>query len=504
MFLIKKIFGFSVNRKISAISLLIIFIVGIGLLLALTRYTIPFYDDFGYGKYAKANMSEPWDIPGAVKGAADGTHTMWYAWQGTYTSIFMMNMMPGIYGENLYFLGPVFLILIFVASIFTLVHVIAKDVFDANRWDILSLQCLTAGLAVLYVHSAHQGFYWYNSGVHYTAMHSFLILLTACLIRILTSKSTYEKSVLMVATILLGVVIGGANYVTALQCGLVMASLVAIAIILKRKSVLFFIPSIAAYGISFYYSIIAPGNNVRAACFWYVEKSVPKAIIGSFTEAVKLCKEFSNWKTMLVLILIIPVAWRIVKETQYVFRWWVMVLLMIWSVCFVASGFTSSLYSTGEVVLARVINVIKFDYHLVLVANEVYVIGFAYQLIRKKSKNAEKNILLKWKSGVAWPLIILWVGAYFFFYTNEVDPIGSYSVFGAHYYLTTGQAEEFYEQYKERVEILNNDSITDVVFEPYTVRPWFLINMDISTDAGAEPNVALAQYYGKNSVRISD
>ena len=139
-----------------------------------------------------------------------------------------------------------------------------------------------------------------------------------------------------------------------------------------------------------------------------------------------------------------------------------------------------------------------------LALNVVYVVGFIYQLVQKKSKNKEKNLLLKWKGGFAWPLIIAWVGAFFFFYTNEVNPIGNYTVFGAAYYLANGTAEQFYDEYEQRLEILKDDSIKDVVFEPYKARPWFLINKDIGTDPSDEENVFLAKYYNKNSVCVKE
>ena len=39
-----------------------------------------------------------------------------------------------------------------------------------------------------------------------------------------------------------------------------------------------------------------------------------------------------------------------------------------------------------------------------------------------------------------------------------------------------------------------------VVFEPYSVRPWFLIWKDISGDPMAEENQSIKAYYGKTSV----
>ena len=511
---IKKIIGWSFRDKVSAIAFTVILLIGLGFLLALTRYTIPYYDDYEYARMAKNSMSSSHDIIGAIGGAAQETKYMWYAWQGTHSSIFFMGLMPAIWGEQCYWMGPAFLILILAISVFVLTGVVARDVLKADRWNTLSLQSLSAGMVILYIYAAAQAFYWYNSGVHYTAMHSFMLLFVACIVHILYEKKLKWKIVLSVAATVLGVIVGGSNFVTALQTGLIFASVAVIGLIVKKKAekklLLYYVPALIAYAISFYYNVSAPGNNVREANFWYVEHSATKSVIGSFKEAFRMCKDFSNWKTMLILVLLVPVIWRIVRNTKYVFRWWIMLLIMGWTVCFIAAGFTPSLYATGEIVLARVINVIKIDYHLLLIVNEVYVLGFIFQLIKgvadQKAEAGRKTVnpLAKWKGGMVWPVIIVWMAAFFFFYTNEIDPIGSYSVFGACYYIFEGQAAEFHEQYEKRIEVLKNSDETDIVFEPYTVRPWFLINSDISTDPEAEQNVAMAKYYGKNSVRLKE
>jgi len=501
---IKKIITWSMNEKIRAIFYLLILLAGMGSLIALARYSIPFYDDYEYGNNARACMSSQYDLIGAIKGAANGVKAIWYSWQGTHASAFFMCLVPSIFGEQYYFLGPIFLILVLAVSVFIFTKVVAQDVLQAGKWNSLALQCLTTGMVLLYIHSANQAFYWYNGGFHYTAMHANLIFLAMCIVRMLKTKCFPERIVFTALIVLLAEMVGGANYVTSMQCGLLLASFALLGIIKKNKSTLLLIPGVVAYGISFYYNVSAPGNNVRESHFWYVDETPLIAVADSFKEAMKWGREFSNWKTLLVVFLMVPVIWAIIKKTEYVFKWWKMLILMAWSICFFASSFTASLYATGEVVLARVINNAKINYHLLLVINVVYVLGVIYGFVVSKSKDKEKNILLKWQGRCVWPLIIIWVGAFFFFYTNEVDPIGNYTVFGAVYYLSTGQAQEFHSEYEERLAMLKDDSIKDVVLEPYTVRPWFLINVDISADPNDEINVFIARYYGKNTVVLKE
>ena len=95
--------------------------------------------------------------------------------------------------------------------------------------------------------------------------------------------------------------------------------------------------------------------------------------------------------------------------------------------------------------------------------------------------------------------VLCWLLVWCFFYNISPDRIGQYSAYGAHYYLTSGEAKAFHEQYDNRLALLRSDQ-SDIVFEPYSVRPWFLIWKNISDDPMAEENQSIKAYYGKTSV----
>ena len=57
----------------------------------------------------------------------------------------------------------------------------------------------------------------------------------------------------------------------------------------------------------------------------------------------------------------------------------------------------------------------------------------------------------------------------------QVSPnqAGHYSAYGAYYYVHTGEAYNFHQEYLERVEKLLGDE-DDVQLQPYHYKPWFL------------------------------
>lgn len=71
--------------------------------------------------------------------------------------------------------------------------------------------------------------------------------------------------------------------------------------------------------------------------------------------------------------------------------------------------------------------------------------------------------------------------------------------------IITGEASYYEDQYQQRITLLNDDTIEDVVFSPYDVPSslnLFLYVGDISTDPNNLSNRLLADIYEKNSIKI--
>ncbi|MBQ6093846.1 MAG: hypothetical protein IJL09_00435 [Lachnospiraceae bacterium] len=491
MKLIRKILSFGFQEKAYVVLLGLILLTCLVPLYGLTRYAIPFYDDYNYARpvwiYYTLSGST---LKAAVVGAMRNAFTMRYAWQGTYGSIFMMGLVPMIFGEQYYFLGPVFLITIFVLSIFTFVGVLVRKVFEGSVWTMLGMQFGTATLFLLLIYTAQQGFYWYNGGVHYIGMFSFMLLYLSLLIALLYGGSKKWLTILgVILSLPLAFFVAGANFITVLQTPLVALSiLAAVALLSKNKRVLLWLPSLLVYALGFYFNVSAPGNKVRAA--FYVGRALPpvRAVLASFPEAIRFAREFLDWRTILIYAMLIPVVWRLVKTDKIKFRLWVFPLLAVWSFCLYASTCTPGLYGTGANDLSRSINLIKITFQAVLLLNMVYAFGLIRTYLPKLPDFR-----------VSWVAVLCWLFVWCFFYKISPDRIGQYSAYGAHYYLTSGEAKAFHEQYDNRLALLRSDQ-SDIVFEPYSVRPWFLIWKDISDDPMAEENQSIKAYYGKTSV----
>ena len=454
----------------------------------------------------------------AISGALDCSRTQWYAWQGTYSSIFFMTLMPAVWGEQYYFLGPVFILLLLLAGSMVFTHVILRKVFGMEQWISLAIQAVITTAQFMFIYSAQSGFYWYNGGIHYVGMHGFGLLFLAVSICLERAEGRTAKGLLFTASVLLAMITAGSNFVTALQGLLCLLTILLVSVVVERRRTgLWLLPSTLVYIIGFGLNVAAPGNSVRARSYVGWGYGPLESIGRSFLEAVKHIPEYTGPVVLMVMLLLVPMIWQAVKSTDYSFRYPGIVLAL--SFCLYATGYTPSLYSLGHAGLSRTLNAVKITYLLLLFLNEIYWIGWLRQLLEKRAEQTTGQLTIqKWaiRNGAAawWFYVLIGVACLVIFRASS-NQAGHYSSYGAYYYVHTGEAYNFHQEYLERVEeakkrdhnllvaILSGPE-KDVQLPAYQFRPWFLCMGEISEDADNEANRSLAMWYHKDSVTLKE
>lgn len=459
-------------------------------LIRISIYSAPWYDDFNYGIYVKNVIDNGAGIAGVLRAAAETVRVQWYAWQGTYSSIFFMSLMPGIWGEEYYFLGPVFLILILTAAVFVLMYVILRDIFMAGRHDAVAVSAVCAGTAVMFIHTSQAGFYWYNAGVHYIGIHSFLMFFAALCIRALHCESRRKSIALLAAAAIFSVITAGGNYVTALQGLIVAAAFFMFITIYKRSLIFAYIPVFALYCLGFYKNVTAPGNRFRSAAYVGWGYSPLKSVLYSFREAALHISTFTGLRTVAVMVVLLPLIISIASKSRVKFINPIPVIVL--SFALYATGFTPSLYSLGHAGLGRTLNAVKLTFQILLFTDEICAVGWLYQ------KAAHKKEI---DSRAETAFYIIMAAVMVFIFTLSSNQAGYYSSYGAYYYVHTGEAYNFHEEYMERVKLLKSDE-QNVVLKPYTYRPWMLCAGDLEDNPDAEENKSVAAWYDKESVTV--
>ena len=192
------------------------------------------------------------------------------------------------------------------------------------------------------------------------------------------------------------------------------------------------------------------------------------------------------------LVALLPMIYKVVCETN--FRFSCPILVSAWSYCMYAAGFAPSYYAMGIPGAERTINIIKVMLIILLVINEIYWVGWMVQRYQKR-----KGALPKYRfAGIHLVVAILAMIVSFTINSEKEKTFSSYSAVKS---LVSGDAEIYYSEYLERKKIIESETM-DMVFRPYSVRPMLLSISDYSENANAGPNVMLARYYSKYSLRV--
>lgn len=488
---LKKVLGAEVNKKLLGIGAVLLLMALAVPIIRIMMYCVPWYDDFSYGRMTKSFWEMKNSFWDALQGAFLNTKGMWYAWQGTYTSCFFMALMPAIWGTDKYVYGLWLILLILIIAVFGLVKVLLRDVLKSHDgWRHLVVQSLVAITVVLFMRSAIEGFFWYNSAVHYTAMHALGMLFIAGLIHLVYATGRIRVSLLMIGSVAGAFLIGGVNNVTALQVCLVILSILGFGFLFRNKKVLRVLPAGVCYGVAMCLNMGAPGNAKRMVHYMGMKLSPVEAILRSFQEAFAYLDDFTGWMTLAIVIAAIPVIWQIVSKVQFRFRYPGLVLL--WSICLYAAGFTPTLYTMGHTLLGRATNMVKVTFQLLLFINLVYFIGWLYQYLKEK-RSVSVTLKNSWCFYLLMGLVMIGI------FVAEPNKGGVYSSYCAYYFVHTGEANNYYNEYLERVAICESDA-ADVVVQPYVFKPWVLCLGDLSVDPAYEPNKFMAEFFGKNSI----
>lgn len=495
--LVEKCIKWKPDQRIVALFAMLALLIVLVPLVRIAFYAVPWYDDYNYGGFAKNFWALEPSLKSLWAGLLYNVKTQWYAFQGTYASIFFMTLMPAVWGEDKYFIGALALIFLLVLAVFVLVKVLVINVLKKDWTSCVILQAVTAILTVLLVHRSQQAFYWYIGGMHYVGMHSFCILWISACIYAMTVDKVWIRIVMLPITIVGASMAAGANFVTALQGAIFLVCVIGITLLVcekNRNRVLWLLPAVGIYGFGFYKNVSAPGNQVRAAYYVGWGLGPVQAVLQSFVEGFKHLWSFTGWMTILIMIILIPVIWKMVDKSNFVFRY--PALVLVFSFCVYATGFTPSLYSIGSAGLSRTMNAIRLTFQLLLLVNEVYCLGWLRNRFEKKGRTFSTENAVWWFYGLIFAAMII-------VFCAEPDKIGTYSTWGAYENVHSGEAYNFYQQYLERVELLKGDDSV-VEFRPYDYTPWVICTGDLSEDPNAEENRAIADWYDKEAVICKD
>lgn len=453
----------------------------------LGKYNFMKADDFSYGSTTHNVYLSTGSVWETVKEAVNVSKTTYETWQGTFSSVFLMSLQPGVFDYRLYKLVPAMMIsMIVISSLLLSRTLICKVLGNKMSYALITAALLTI-MTVERMYTVPGAIFWYNAAVHYVFAQCCFFILADIFIRLCVDKGVVKKVIMIILSLILAVEVGGSNYATILIASVSLVSLEAILIAAKKKKALLSIPSLAVELVCVFFNVSAPGNAMRAGL--YTGLPAFKSILMSFKSIFDFTLEWTDLFTAVIAVMFIPVFWNCVGKTKFKFRFWYLVL--IYSICVTATGFTSSYFSMGDAGISRTQNVIKMTWQVLLLVNECYIIG------RIRHKWGKKDMNLSIAGMVLCFLLLLLPPAFL----KNFGTITSYTSFEYLYY---GHAAGSWVENMERMAILTDPTVTDPVLKPHMHKPFYLYVSDVTTDPSNWENAAMARFYGKNSVTLSE
>lgn len=473
----------------------ILYLLSLVPILLLEKYNFPSADDFGFGTYARIAWTDTHNIFCVLAAACKKVAEVWQTWQGTYSSVFLMALQPGIFGDNFYWITTWIMVGALSISVIWLFKVIFVDCLGSQKEWALAAASIYLLVAVQCMIDKTQGFFWYNGAVHYMLPQAMLFILSALVLKMMIKSENVKRYVII--GMLLIIYIGGGNLITGLECGIWLFTTGAVFVIFKKKVLvkrisLFLITWIIAFGIN----VIAPGNSVRQASF-ADHPSVISAVLQSFFYGLDFV--FGRWQSWTILacaMLILPFVIRTIQSYKGGFSFPLPGLVMFYSYCILASMFTPSVYANGEPGAGRIYNIIYLTYLLLLVVNMLYFYGWYWKKYGGFKVLEEKAFGLWLSAGL--------LGFGFCFCIEAGVNSDTFTSTSALKSIVSGEAKEYRQQQQQRLQILLNEDIMDAELPTFTVKPELLFYEDISSDASGWINVRMAAYYEKGSVKLEE
>ena len=449
----------------------------------LGRYNHPTGDDYYYGAQTKQVWEATGSVAQVVQEALRGVAENYEQWQGTYSALFLMYLPPNIFSEQAYHFVTGMLLLLLTGGIFYLMKplICGKLQGSAPSWIIVS--SVLCFLCVQTVSFQGESFFWYNGSMYYTGYFAVILFFFGMVFRYLESNQEW----FLVPLGLLGIFLGGGNYVSLLPCILLMFTLTAMLAFLKSRKMW------GAGGISLLLttcllvSAAAPGNQVRQSGMWKIPAW--KAVIKSLVQGIAYLDAWMGKWWLLGALILTPVFWRLCKKkTEWSFGYPLLVAGYLFGIfCSMSCPLFYTMNSTGP---ARAVAIVYYGFILFSYAGYFYLVRYVSKRIEYK---AEKKLCY---SGICLAALLLAMLVF-------GGKLEQSTAVKAVKLLVNGEAQAYEQEYRERMKLLTDDSLEEVVLAPYENQPEMLYVGDFSSDPEEETCKKAAVYFGKKAVSVN-
>lgn len=402
-----------------------------------------------------------------------------------------MYLAPNVFSNTAYHLVTFVILLLLCGGIFYLLCPLFRRFLPGTCGEWITVSSILSFLCIQTVEFQCDSFYWYNGSMYYTGFFAVTLFFLGTLFRYLDNG----KRILLLPLLLFAVFLGGGNYVSLLPCMLLSVTITLLLLLQKNKKAYICGITSVVLLLSFAVSAMAPGNHVRQSGMWKIPAW--KAIAKCLLQGIRYTLAWTGLWWVLAALLLLPVFLRILqKKNGAFFSHPILFTGYAYGLfCSMSCPLFYTMNSTGP---GRAVAIVYYMFLLISFTVFFYWIGFV--LLKMQARpNPPERIEVSGKLNTARYLAmavllfsILCTGLW-----QETSAMKAIRV------LTDGEAAAYAAEYEDRLLLLNDPEVTDVVLTPFTHQPALIYPGDLPGDPEDPTSRKVAQYFQKTSLYVN-
>lgn len=417
-------------------------------------------------------------------------------WEGNWSSIILWCLEPSIWGEKFYCITPWIALLSLGGGISYFGWYFLKKQLACNNSFLVIVLVIICFFSIQYMPFIRGGIFWYTGMVNYVVPYGLSLISFVWIDKFLESGM---KRYFVFATLFYSY-LGGAGYIPIVFAFeifflIIMANMLSSEHKRRRRACWLLLPFfLLIAGVTF--SIISPGNAVRGGDGYYFSiMKVFTTILESMRQGVKgIIQYFFSIKPLVLVIPLLSIAtWEEINvaEIKWKLNHPVVVVLFLFMI-------SCSVYAPGIYAESEVSGGVPDSIYFVFLLTYVFTIIFLTCYIKKKT--IEKNLILPNNKLIEKMRIIIIVGELLFCMIAGKYLIVNMAGYVCADFIRSGQLRDFEFQMQERLRILNDPEVKDVIVPEMNNEQGPFMHMALLADPDSYTNQATARFYGKSSV----
>lgn len=459
-------------------------------------------DDLLYGSIIKQAIRDNLSFFQTAKGVAASIVSEYYTFQGAWTVGVLNRLQPGIWGEKFYIITPWIAIASLCGGSGYILYVITVRITKLSKSVFWILFSLVNFIMIQYMPYPRGGIFWYTGMINYTFSFGLaLVTITWALRYVETGFNRF-----MIGMVLSMVYLGGAGLPTIVLVAFVFFILSCKGFLvrtrdIKKRYLVLFLPLIFEM-ISFIPNAIAPGNKVRGGeefgfSFTKIVLTLFKSVVSSGTNIIDYFKTIPILYIAIAFILV--VLFESTSDKTYCeFKHPIMFSLFL----FIASCtvYAPEMYAGDSVaagISGGVYDTYLFTFVVCLAIWLIYIVEWLKKMYKEPNDNntsVDCDKLYNMKIIVFMVSIFCMLIFHGQMFGNSLDKT-------CIQFITSGQLADFDDQMQERLKILENPEIVDVVLPEMNDQQGPFMHMALVRKPDAYTNYVTAKFYGKKSVK---